>query len=89
MWAAWGGDSTSSSALLQFGANPQASSFDGNSILIYGDSTECLRLLLSAGAEINHANHSLVTSTTSRHRIGKNLAIATIRFVRGALLIAN
>lgn len=92
MWAAWRGDCTSFSALLQFGANPQASSFDGNSVLIYatyGGSIDCLRLLLGAGAEINHTSHSLVMPAMVRPRIGDNLAIATIRVVRGALIEAS
>lgn len=92
MWAAWRGDDVSFSALLRFGANPQASSFDGNSVLLYatyGGSTACLRLLLSAGADINHTSHSLVTPAMIRPRIGDNLAIATIRVVRGASIEAS
>lgn len=92
MWAAWRGDSTSFSTLLQFGANPHASSFDGNSVLIYatyGGSLECLRLVLGAGADINHTSHSLVTPAMVRPKIGDNLAIATVRVVRGASIEAN
>lgn len=65
MWAAWRADSTSVSILLRYGADAQASSFNGNSVLMYatyGGSTECLRLLLDAGADINHTCHSLVTA---------------------------
>ncbi len=92
MWAAWRGDDTSFSTLLQFGANPQASSFDGNSVLLYatyGGSKACLELLLGAGADINHTSHSLVTPAMVRPRIGDNRAIATFRVVRGALIEAS
>ena len=92
MWAAWRGDHTSFATLLQFGANPQASSFDGNSVLIYatyGGSIECIRLVLGAGADINHTSHSLVTPVMVPPRIGDNLAIATVRVVRGASIEAS
>ncbi len=92
MWAAWRGDATSFSTLLRFGADPQASSFDGNSVLLYavhGGSKECLKLLLGAGADINHTSHSLVTPAMVRPRIGDNVAIATVRVVRGALIEAS
>ena len=92
MWAAWRGDVSSFSALLKFGANPQASSNDGNSVLLYatyGGSKECLRLILNAGADINHTSHSNVTPTMVRPRIGDNVAIATIRVVRGAAIEAS
>lgn len=92
MWAAWRGDDTSFSTLLRFGANPQASSFDGNSVLLYatyGGSKACLTLLLGAGADINHTSHSLVTPAMVRPRIGDNLAIATVRVVRGAMIEAS
>lgn len=92
MWAAWRGDAISFSTLLHFGANPHSSSFDGNSVLIYatyGGSKECLRLLLDAGANINHTSHSLVMPAMIRPRIGDNVAIATIRVVRGASIEAS
>lgn len=92
MWAAWRGDDACFSALLRFGANPQAVSFDGNSVILYatyGGSTECLRLLLGAGADINHTSHSLVTPAMIRPKIGDNLAIATVRVVRGASIEAS
>ena len=92
MWAAWRGDDTSFSTLLQFGANPQASSFDGNSVLLYatyGGSKACLELLVGAGADINHTSHSIVTPAMVRPKIGDNLAIATVRVVRGASIEAS
>ena len=92
MWAAWRGDDTSFSTLLQFGANSQASSFDGNSVLLYatyGGSKACLELLVGAGADVNHTSHSLVTTAMVRPRIGDNLAVATVRVVRGASIEAS
>lgn len=92
MWAAWRGDDTSFSTLLQFGANPQASSFDGNSVLLYatyGGSKACLELLVGAGADINYTSHSLVTPAMVQPRIDDNPAIATVRIVRGASIEAS
>ena len=81
MWAAWRGDSTSMSILLDFGANPQATSFDGSSVLIYatyGGSAECLGLILSRGAAINLISHSLLTPVTSAPKIDNNPAITKL-----------
>ena len=92
MWAAWRGDDTSFSTLLQLGANAHASSFDGNSVLMYatyGGSIACLRLVLGAGADINHTTHVLVTPAMVRPKIGDNRAIATVRVVRGASIEAG
>ena len=91
MWAAWRGDSTSVSILLRYGADAQASSFNGNSVLMYatyGGSTDCLRLLLDAGADINHTCHSLVTPPMPEN-INDNQAIASVRVVRGAAIEAS
>ena len=92
MWAAWRGDAMSFSTLLRFGANVQASSFDGNSVLIYaayGGSKECLRLLLGAGADVNHTSHSIVTPAMVPRRSGDNMVNAKVRCVRGATLEAS
>ncbi|KAL9613335.1 MAG: hypothetical protein Q9167_002096 [Letrouitia subvulpina] len=92
MWAAWRGDSASVSVLLDFGANPQSTSFDGNSVLIYatyGGSPECLRLILGKGAAINHFSHSLVTPAMGGSRLGDNPAIAKVRVDRGAAIEAS
>ena len=92
MWAAWRGDSNSVSTLLDFGANSQATSLDGNSVLVYatyGGSTECLMLLLCTGANINHMSHSLVTPTTGGSRLGDNEALAKVRLVWGATIEAS
>ena len=92
MWAAWRGDSTSVSVLLKFGADPQATSFDGNSVLIYatyGASPECLRLILENGAAIDHISHSLVTPAMGGSRLGDNPAIARVRVDRGAAIEAS
>ena len=92
MWAAWRGDHTSFSTLLQHGANPHATSFDGNSVLIYatyGGSLECIGLVLGVGADINYMSHSLVTPVMVRPRISDNIAIATVRVVRGAQIEAS
>ena len=92
MWAAWRGDSTSVSVLLEFGASPQATSFDGNSVLIYatyGSSPDCLGLILDKGAAINHISHSLVTPAMGGSRLGDNPAIAKVRVVRGAAIEAS
>ena len=74
MWAAWRADSTSVSILLRYGADAQASSSNGNSVLMYatyGGSTECLRLLLDAGANINFTCHSLVTPPMTEQPYGE------------------
>ena len=92
MWAAWRGDCNSVSTLLNFGANPQATSFDGNSVLIYatyGGSPECLRLILEKGAAINHISHSLVIPAMGGCQLGDNLAIAEVRVDRGAAIEAS
>lgn len=92
MWAAWRGDSAAVSVLLDFGANPQSTSFDGNSVLIYatyGGSPECLRLILSKGAAIDHFSHSLVTPAMGGSRLGDNPAIAKVRVDRGAAIEAS
>ena len=92
MWAAWRGDAMSFSTLLRFGANVQASSFDGNSVLIYaayGGSKECLRLLLGAGADVNHTSHSIVTPAMVPRSTGDNLVNAKVRCVRGATIEAS
>ncbi len=90
-WAAWRGDSISVSVLLRFGADAKALSFDGNSVLMYatcGGSTDCLRLLLRAGADINHMSHSLMTPPRPGKRIG-NQASAIVGVVRGAAIEAS
>ena len=91
MWAAWRADSTSVSILLRYGADAQASSFNGNSVLMYatyGGSTDCLRLLLDAGADINHTCRSLVTPPMPEN-INDNQAIASVRVIRGAAIEAS
>ena len=92
MWAAWRGDSASVSVLLEFGANSQATSYDGNSVLIYatyGGSLECMRLILQTGAYINHVSHSLLTPAMGGSRLGDNPAIAKVRVERGAAIEAS
>ena len=92
MWAAWRGDSNSVAVLLDYGANSQATSFDGNSVLIYatyGGSSQCVMLLLSTGADINHMSHSLLTPAMGGSRLGDNQAIAKVRVVRGAAIEAS
>ena len=92
MWAAWRGDALSFSTLLRFGANVQACSFDGNSVLIYaayGGSKECLRLLLDGGADINHTSRKIVTPAMVPRRIGDSLVSAKVRCVRGATIEAS
>ena len=91
MWAAWRGDSTSVSLLLRFGADAQASSFNGNSVLMYatyGGSTDWLRLLLCAGADINHTSHSFVTAPMQAKKFD-NPAMASVGVVRGAAIEAS
>ena len=92
MWAAWRADSTSVSILLRYGADAQASSFNGNSVLMYatyGGSTDCLRLLLDAGADINHTCHSLVTPPITPANINDNQTTASVRIVGGAAIEAS
>ena len=92
MWAAWRGDSASVSVLLEYGANSQASSYDGNSVLIYatyGGSLDCLRLILATGAHINHTSHALLTPAMGGSRLGDNPAIAKVRVERGAAIEAS
>ena len=92
MWAAWRADSTSVSILLRYGADAQASSFNGNSVLMYatyGGSIDCLRLLLDAGADINHTCHSLVTPPITPANINDNQTTASVRVVGGAAIEAS
>ncbi|KAL9593600.1 MAG: hypothetical protein Q9219_007474 [cf. Caloplaca sp. 3 TL-2023] len=92
MWAAWRGDSQSVSVLLSHGADPHATSFDGNSVLIYatyGGSLECMRLILDTGADINHMSHSLLTPAMGGSQLGDNTAIAKVRLMRGAAIEAS
>ena len=92
MWAAWRGDSSSVSTLLRFGANCQATSLDGNSVMIYatyGGSLECLRLLLTAGADINHISHSPPTPAIHGRIRNCNVAIANAFLQKGAANEAN
>lgn len=92
MWAAWRGDSISVSVLLDFGANSQATSFDGNSVLIYatyGKSRQRIGLILSTGADIDHVSHSLVTPAMDGSRLGDNPAIVKVRVQRGAAIEAS
>ena len=92
MWAAWRGDSTSVSTLLDHGANSHASSYDGNSVLIYacyGGDLECIRLILETGADINHISHTLLTPAMGGSQLGDNPAIARVRIERGAAIEAS
>lgn len=91
MWAAWRGDSNSVSILLSFGADPRATSHDGNSVLIYatyGGSLKCMGLVLGTGADINHTSHSLLTPAKGS-RLGDNKAMAKVRCERGAAIEAH
>ncbi|KAL8939547.1 MAG: hypothetical protein Q9216_003307 [Gyalolechia sp. 2 TL-2023] len=92
MWAAWRGDSQSVSILLEHGADPHATSFDGNSVLIYatyGGSLECMGLILATGADINHMSRSLLTPAMGGSQLGDNPAIAKVRLTRGAAIEAS
>ncbi|KAL8826404.1 MAG: hypothetical protein Q9170_007415 [Blastenia crenularia] len=92
MWAAWRGDSQSVSTLLEYGADPHATSSDGNSVLIYatsGGSLECMKLILDTGADINHMSQSLLTPAMGGSQLGDNPAIAKVRLVRGAAIEAS
>ena len=94
MWAAWRGDISSVSVLLDYGANPQATSFDGNPVLIYatyGGSPECLRLILSIGVDINHTSHRLLTpnSAMGGSQLCDNPATAKVHVERGAAIEAS
>ncbi|KAL8687366.1 MAG: hypothetical protein Q9218_006442 [Villophora microphyllina] len=92
MWAAWRGDSGSVAILLAAGADPQATSNDGNSVLIYatyGGSLECMRLILETGADINHTGISLPTPAMGGSQLGDNPAIAKVRLERGAAIEAS
>lgn len=92
MWAAWRGDSQSVSTLLEYGADPHATSFDGNSVLIYatyGGSLECMKLILATGADINHTSRSLLTPAMGGSQLGDNPAIAKVRLTRGAAIEAS
>ena len=95
MWAPWRADSTSVFILLRYGADAQASSLNGNSVLMYaayGGSTECLRPLLDAGADINHTCHSLVTPVMPEN-FNDNQAMTSVgvvvKLVRGAAIEAS
>ena len=92
MWAAWRGDSSSVSTLLKFGANCQATSLDGNSVLIYatyGGSLECLTLLLNAGADVNHTSHSPLTPSIRGRITHGNFEMAKALLQKGAACEAN
>ncbi|KAI4267479.1 MAG: hypothetical protein LQ337_008331, partial [Flavoplaca oasis] len=92
MWAAWRGDSESVAILLNYGADPQATSFDGNSVLIYatyGGSLDCMSLILGTGADINHTSNSLLTPAMGGSQLGDNPAIAKVRLMRGAAIEAS
>ncbi|KAL8777676.1 MAG: hypothetical protein Q9213_007750 [Squamulea squamosa] len=92
MWAAWRGDSEYVSILLDFGADPQATSSDGNSVLIYatyGGDLECMNLILNTGADINHMGNSLLTPAMGGSQLGDNPAIAKVRLMRGAAIEAS
>ncbi|KAL8896422.1 MAG: hypothetical protein Q9192_003102 [Flavoplaca navasiana] len=92
MWAAWRGDSASVAILLDHGADPHATSFDGNSVLIYatyGGSLDCMSLILSTGADINHTSNSLLTPAMGGSQLGDNPAIAKVRLMRGAAIEAS
>ncbi|KAI4251556.1 MAG: hypothetical protein L6R42_008338 [Xanthoria sp. 1 TBL-2021] len=92
MWAAWRGDSDSVAILLAHGADPQATSFDGNSVLIYatyGGNLDCMRLILNTGADINHMSNSLLTPAIGGSQLGDNPAIAKVRLMRGAAIEAS
>ncbi|KAI4266017.1 MAG: hypothetical protein L6R38_009007, partial [Xanthoria sp. 2 TBL-2021] len=92
MWAAWRGDSDSVAILLAHGADPQATSFDGNSVLIYatyGGNLDCMSLILNTGADIDHMSNSLLTPATGGSQLGDNPAIAKVRLMRGAAIEAS
>ncbi|KAL9011866.1 MAG: hypothetical protein Q9173_003326 [Seirophora scorigena] len=92
MWAAWRGDSQSVSILLEHGADPQATSSDGNSVLIYatyGGSLQCMKLILDTGADINQMSQSLLTPAMGGSQLGDNTAIAKVRLTRGAAIEAS
>ncbi|KAL8652260.1 MAG: hypothetical protein Q9210_002778, partial [Variospora velana] len=92
MWAAWRGDSQSVSILLEHGADPHATSSDGNSVLIYatyGGSLECMKLILDTGADINQMSQSLLTPAMGGSQLGDNTAIAKVRLTRGAAIEAS
>ena len=92
MWAAWRGDSESVAILLDHGADPQATSFNGNSVLIYaayGGSIDCMSLILGTGADINHTSNSLLTPAMGGSKLGDNLAIAKVCLTSGAAIEAS
>ncbi|KAL8697162.1 MAG: hypothetical protein Q9201_007271 [Fulgogasparrea decipioides] len=92
MWAAWRGDSDSVAILLAYGADPKATSNDGNSVLIYaayGGDVECMRLILDTGADINHTSNSLLTPAMGGSQLGDNPAIAKVRLERGGAIEAS
>lgn len=92
MWAAWRGDSDSVAILLAHGADPQATSSDGNSVLIYatyGGDLNCMSLILNTGADINHMSSSLPTPAMGGSQLGDNPAIAKVRLMRGAAIEAS
>ncbi|KAL9017830.1 MAG: hypothetical protein Q9185_004845 [Variospora sp. 1 TL-2023] len=92
MWAAWRGDSQSVSILLEHGADPHATSSDGNSVLIYatyGGSLECMKLILDTGADINQMSQSLLSPAMGGSQLGDNTAIAKVRLTRGAAIEAS
>ncbi|KAL8666221.1 MAG: hypothetical protein Q9168_007541 [Polycauliona sp. 1 TL-2023] len=92
MWAAWRGDSESVTILLDHSADPQATSFDGNSVLIYatqGGNLECLSLILDTGTNINHTSGSLLTPARGPSELGDSAVIAKTRLIRGAAIEAS
>ncbi|KAL8947627.1 MAG: hypothetical protein Q9222_006114 [Ikaeria aurantiellina] len=92
MWAAWRGDSESVAILLDHGANPTATSHDGNSVLTYatyGASVDCMRLILDTGVDINHMSQSLITPAMGGSQLNDNIAIARVRLARGAAIEAS
>ncbi|KAI4117520.1 MAG: hypothetical protein LQ345_002277 [Seirophora villosa] len=92
MWAAWRGDSQSVSILLEHGADPHATSSDGNSVIIYatyGGSLQCMKLILETGADINQMSQSLLTPAMGGSQLGDNTAIAKVRLTRGAAIEAS
>ena len=91
MWAAWRGDTNSVSILLSLGANPQAKSYDGNSVLIYaiyGGSLECISRLLGTDADINHNSHSLATRAMPDLGLENNKAMLSYRCEQAAVIEA-
>ena len=92
MWAAWRGDSESVAILLEHGADSQATSFDGNSVLIYatyGGSLDCMSLILGTGADINHTSNSLLTPAMGGSKLGHDIAVTRVCLTSGAAIEAS